>query len=402
MIYDYKQQRQKFILGEIKKHKSIQIKILSKKLNVTERTIRRDIKELAQTGLVYARYGRAVLISDKESPLYKNHQLYLHKNMEINTLNLFSPIMKTKGKVFILGSFNTDLVYRLNNFPASGETICAMHASCCPGGKGSNQAIASCMAGALTHFAAKLGNDDFATKALQFLSTVGLETLTLFTHPNISTGSAVVMISEEVGDNAIIINPGANHTITVDEIISCYEAIGECNVFLTQMENNPDATKLAIKFAHSSGITTIFNPAPWRKEVLDILPWAKVVTPNLTEAEAILSTSIKTENEIRNAAEAIYKIGPQIVIITLGSQGCWLFDGEQHRHFPAFPAVNIDTAGAGDAFNGALVAQLACGEKMATAILYASAFASLAVEREGASSMPEHQAVIKRMALSMD
>lgn len=30
MIYDYKQQRQKFILGEIKKHKSIQIKILSK------------------------------------------------------------------------------------------------------------------------------------------------------------------------------------------------------------------------------------------------------------------------------------------------------------------------------------------------------------------------------------
>ncbi|HKM95153.1 MAG TPA: PfkB family carbohydrate kinase [Buttiauxella sp.] len=401
MFECYNQQRQKFILSEIKKNRFVKVKELAKTLNVTERTIRRDINELKQTGLIRPRYGGAVLLSNKESALYKNNQPYLHINMKINSFDITTASPEKTGKVFILGSFNTDLVYRLQHFPDAGETTRALYSCCLPGGKGSNQAIAACMAGAQTHFVAKVGNDDFASKAQQFLNNVGFEALTLFTQPDIPTGSAVVMVSEEAGDNAIIINPGANQTFTADEIISCYSAIKASHVFLTQMENNPDATALALKFAHSCGITTIFNPAPWREEVRDMLPWVSIATPNLTEAESITATTIRTNDEILRAAEAIHQMGPQIVIITLGSQGCWLFDGKQHRQIPAYPAVNIDTAGAGDAFNGALAAQLACGANLTAALNYASAFASLAVEREGASNMPGHHSVIEKIKSSV-
>ncbi|POT56786.1 ribokinase [Citrobacter amalonaticus] len=398
----YKQMRQRFILLEIKKNKTIKINVLAKILCVTERTIRRDIHALAQTGLIRARYGGAVLLSQKEASPYQDNQLYLHTNMEINAFNFTTPAAKKNGRVFILGSFNTDLVYRLQHFPGAGETIRALYSCCLPGGKGSNQAVAACHAGAHTHFTAKVGEDDFALKAQQFLGSVGLEALTLFSQPDVPTGSAVVMVSEDAGDNAIVINPGANQTISRDEVLACYEAIGQCDVFLTQMENNPGATALALNFAHSCGLTTIFNPAPWRKEVLDLLAWATVVTPNLTEAESIIGAPVRSEADIRGAAEAIHRLGPQIVIITLGSKGCWLFDGQQHRSFPAFPAVNVDTAGAGDAFNGALAAQLARGENITAALTYASAFASLAVEREGASNMPEHSAVIERLNALMN
>ncbi len=50
----------------------------------------------------------------------------------------------------------------------------------------------------------------------------------------------------------------------------------------------------------------------------------------------------------------------------------------------------------------ALAAQLARGENITAALTYASAFASLAVEREGASNMPEHSAVIERLHSLID
>ncbi|EDM7333679.1 hypothetical protein CWG38_24165, partial [Salmonella enterica subsp. enterica serovar Typhimurium] len=66
-------------------------------------------------------------------------------------------------------------------------------------------------------------------------------------------------------------------------------------------------------------------------------------------------------------------------------------------YIPAWSAVVKDAAGAGDAFNGALAAALARQADMVAAIQYASAFASLAVEQVGASSMPQHLQVLHRM-----
>ncbi|MDQ1227367.1 sugar/nucleoside kinase (ribokinase family) [Pantoea ananatis] len=57
----------------------------------------------------------------------------------------------------------------------------------------------------------------------------------------------------------------------------------------------------------------------------------------------------------------------------------------------------MDTTGAGDAFNGALAAALAQGQPLLQAATWASAFASLAVEREGASNMPKRHQVITRL-----
>ena len=400
MIYHYKNQRHRYIISEIQKTGRVSVTSLAKTLKVATRTIRRDIKELALTGRISPCYGGATLVANPEHNLYDNSQLYLYQNMNITNVLSTSATDHSRekgGNVFIIGSFNTDLVYRVNDFPLSGESIRAINSCCLPGGKGSNQAIACAMAGGRTHFTVKLGDDEFAQKAQLFLRGLMLEQLTCFEKKNCPTGSAVVMVSETAGDNAIIINPGANQTFTVDEIISCYDDISHSQVFLTQMENNPDATALAIKFAHACGVTTILNPAPWRTEVNDLIPWTTIITPNLTEAGAIVGKALQTRDDIQQAAEDIYANGARFVLITLGKAGCWLYDGDKHREFSAFPAVNVDTSGAGDAFNGALAARLAEGESLESAIVYASAFAALAVEREGASNMPEHETVLDKI-----
>jgi sugar/nucleoside kinase (ribokinase family) len=78
-------------------------------------------------------------------------------------------------------------------------------------------------------------------------------------------------------------------------------------------------------------------------------------------------------------------------------QGSLAYDGTQFIYSPAFPAVVKNTAGAGDAFNGALASGLAKGKSLASALCYASAFASLAVETPNASDMPENESVLHRI-----
>ncbi len=99
----------------------------------------------------------------------------------------------------------------------------------------------------------------------------------------------------------------------------------------------------------------------------------------------------------KRAAEAIHNKGVKNTVITLGSKGSLAFDGKKFIHSPAFPAVVKNTAGAGDAFNGALASGLAKGKSLESALCYASAFASLAVETSNASDMPEHESVIHRI-----
>lgn len=56
-----------------------------------------------------------------------------------------------------------------------------------------------------------------------------------------------------------------------------------------------------------------------------------------------------------------------------------------------------DTTGAGDAFNGALAARLACGEPLQAAARFAAAYAAVSVEKQGASSLPEYLEAQERL-----
>ncbi|MBG6249173.1 MULTISPECIES: PfkB family carbohydrate kinase [Symbiopectobacterium] len=155
---------------------------------------------------------------------------------------------------------------------------------------------------------------------------------------------------------------------------------------------------IVAKVAHALGKKVILNPAPYSSEILPYLDYLDVITPNETEASLLSGIDIQDFDSTKEAALKIARMGAKRVIITMGSRGALLYDGHQFQHIPAFPALGVDTTGAGDAFNGAFAAALANGQSMVQAATYDSAFASLAVEREGASNMPEHQQVIARLS----
>lgn len=135
------------------------------------------------------------------------------------------------------------------------------------------------------------------------------------------------------------------------------------------------------------GETEVLHPE--NKEALRnrLVPKATVVTPNLFEAAQLAEMStITTVEEMKQAAQAIYQLGPKYVLIKGGSglhhhQAIdLLYDGKE---FTTYEAEKIDTAwthGAGCTYSAAITAGLAHGKSVPEAVQTAKRFITLAIQ----------------------
>ena len=80
--------------------------------------------------------------------------------------------------------------------------------------------------------------------------------------------------------------------------------------------------------------------------VAELLPLARLVTPNIPEAEALTGMTITSETDMRGAAAAIRKLGARAVLIKgghLGAQAsCLPLSAKEAGKMPALPEEAID------------------------------------------------------------
>ena len=292
-------------------------------------------------------------------------------------------------RVVILGVFVADTAYRAARAPQMGETIMGEGFALGPGGKGSNQAVASARAGVETHFITRLGRDTFAEMALKTWADAGV-TPAITQHEDGYTGAAYIFVEAGTGNNAIIVCPGVAGSISPADVDARAELISNAAVFVTQLEQPMDAAMHALQIAREGGATTILNPAPAATLPDGMLALCDYVTPNETEAEALTGIAVTSLEDATRAAVELTRMGARAVVITLGEKGALYHAGGQSVHVPAFDTGPVvETAGAGDAFNGGFAAALATGMDPVTAVRFGCATASISVTRPGtAPSMP--------------
>ena len=296
--------------------------------------------------------------------------------------------MKT---ISVFGVFVADLCFIANAIPEKGQTILGSQHIVGPGGKGSNQAIAAAKLNGKVNFITKIGNDKNGEMALNLYKSLGMDISSVIQDKNHSTGVAGIMVNEKTGDNAINIIPGAAGTLTNDDIEKNLNFIANTDIFLTQLETPYDVTKYALKKAKENKLTTILNPAPACQINDDDFKLIDFFTPNETEAEFYLNKKIKTDEDIKNAANELLKKGIKNVIITLGEKGIYFANGKENFFLEAYKLKQpvIDTTGAGDAFNGAFAVGLANDLDIKEALSFANKVAGISTTRLGAaSSMP--------------
>lgn len=288
-----------------------------------------------------------------------------------------------KKKIVVFGSFMTDLTGLGERFPLPGETISGIRFKPGQGGKGSNQAVAAHRAGADVTMIAKLGEDVFADFVRSFYQSEGLSTDYLMTQPGGQTGAAIILVDQISAQNMIMIFPGSNDTFDDSDIRKVEDLIKQADYLLVQNEVNRDALEKVITLAADAGIRVVFNPAPARELSEELYAKIYCITPNETEAQTLTGIPVDSEKSAERAAECFFKKGVQNVVITMGSAGVFVSDGERGKMLAPLAVKAVDTTGAGDAFNGALIAAMAEGKDLFEAAKYANVGGALSVTKFG-------------------
>jgi sugar/nucleoside kinase (ribokinase family) len=113
---------------------------------------------------------------------------------------------------------------------------------------------------------------------------------------------------------------------------------------------------------------------------------ASVHMVTINEAEARMLAGC---HNLRKAAQAVQKLGPNVVIVKRGEYGVISFHGNSIFSVPAYPLEDVhDPTGAGDSFAGGLMGHLAqtgdlSERNLRRAMVYGSVMASFAVEDFG-------------------
>lgn len=298
-------------------------------------------------------------------------------------------------KVIIAGSLNVDLSIGVDKMPAQGETIHGHDYFVNEGGKGGNQAIAAVKSASETIFIGSVGNDAFGKQVLDSLEKAKIDTGCIQIHDNESTGTA--MIIRENNDNRIILNPGANYAMTYEFAKEQLDKVAsKGDLFITQFENNLEATFKLIEYAKSLGMQTILNPAPAKKIPAEVFRYIDTLVINQSECEVICGIYPNNEEECIRAAKVLRNMGASNIIITLGKEGSLTITDEGNIRVKAHKVQAVDSTAAGDSFIGAMAAKLSKGASLKESLEYATKVSAVTVTRKGAQiSIPTEEEVNK-------
>jgi len=282
--------------------------------------------------------------------------------------------------IAVFGSLNMDFVVRVERLPTVGETVLGSGFVTLPGGKGANQAYAAARLGAAVRMIGAVGKDVLGTRLKQSLASVGVD-ISLVKESAEPTGVALISVDSK-GQNTIVVSPGANGTVPAPDASAF---TGGVRVALFQLEIPLPVVHTALEMAKLQGLVTMLDPAPAQLLSRELLALVDILTPNETEALALLRKSEKTL-DLSQAESIAGELGVPTVILKLGKQGCYVYRDGKGRHVPGFAVEAIDTTAAGDTFNAALACALAEEQPFELAVRFANAAAAIAVTRAGAQT----------------
>lgn len=280
------------------------------------------------------------------------------------------------------------------------------------GGAPLNVAAAVARLGGSSGIICKTGGDHFGNFIRQNLAACGVDVSHFLQDPDYATQLAFIAVDENgVPDFSFHVKRSADQMLRPSEIDEHY--IWDAQVFhfgTITLINQParDATREAVRIATEAGILISLDPNlrptlwpdmnqafRWMSEAIhdcDVLKLSQ------EELEFVTGTSVLEEG-----VRTLYDMGPELVAVTMGADGAYIYNGEDGKHIPGFEVTVADTVGCGDAFvAGMLVGLLESGENEAEVDLYtlgkiatfANGAAALTATGSGViSSLPTRQQV---------
>jgi len=263
-----------------------------------------------------------------------------------------------KFDVVALGEILIDMTYAGKS--ESGQTLFEQN----PGGAPANVLSAVKRLGGEVAFIGKVGDDMHGRFLRETLKKEEICTDGVIVDDSVFTTLAFVNIDEK-GDRSFSFarKPGADTCLSADEVKK--ELIENTTIFHVgslSLTDEPvkSATLKSLELAKSLGKIISYDPnwrAPlWKseeegkKEMRSIIPYIDII--KISDEETKLLTDL--ENEV-DASAALIEQGVKIVIVTMGEKGALVRTKEGYITCSAQNVKAVDTTGAGDAFMGSFL-----------------------------------------------
>lgn len=301
-------------------------------------------------------------------------------------------------KIACVGGFGVGETMRVDVAPGAGETVTGGVLSVGPGGKASNQAVQARRLGEEALLISAVGRDGQAQVGRTLWAAEGVDDRGVVSLDEPTMVGFIIVDSE--GQNRIALAPGALGSATPHSCAGAIELVSECDVVVVSFELNPAVGFAALRRAHDEGKVTVCNPAPAYDIPADVLACIDYLVPNESEARTIAEHKGWQVDSLESIALAFRGLGTRNVIITLGGDGVLYASGQEMITVASLPASQVvDTTGAGDSFVGAFAVAIGKGKEPLDAIRFATAAASLSVEKpEVVPSLPRLASVEARLS----
>ena len=233
------------------------------------------------------------------------------------------------SRVIVVGSINQDVTVTVDRFPNPGETLSGTSLTYGLGGKGANQAAAAAHSGVPVFFVGAVGADPSGQRLRAELASHGVD-VTHLREVDGPSGTALITVASS-GENTIILDAGANATVTVEPAkASLFPA--PADIVVLQAEIPAEANAEALAWAHSFGARVLLNLAPARPTDAAFMARVDVLVVNETEAGLILGMPAPAgPTEAIGVARALRGLGPKHVMVTLGADGAAWASGSRGR-----------------------------------------------------------------------
>lgn len=206
-----------------------------------------------------------------------------------------------------------------------------------------------------------VGADEFGPVLVNGMKNDGIDTSSIRIIEGQTTGVAVIIVEESTGENRILLNPGANHSLQPEDF-STEENLGtpKPDLIILQLEIPLETVLRILETAKKAGVDVLLNPAPavpLPERVFDGLAHLIV-----NESEAAILTGRRvaeveaTDFDWNVITQEFLQKGVKNVVITLGAKGAFFASqGDTKGQFVPAEKVKkvVDTTAAGDTFVGA-------------------------------------------------
>lgn len=288
----------------------------------------------------------------------------------------------SKPIVTVVGSFAVGMTLRTTRMPVFGETLIGSDFDMGPGGKGSNQAVATARLGSESYFVGIIGNDRLGEIAVDLYRAEGVDTRFLKKTDEMATGVGFIILDPQ-GHNGIILDMSANKLMDPAFVDLAEAQIARSAVVMSVLEIPTAAAKRAMQLGRRHGVLTLLNPAPAAPLDAETLQNVDVLTPNETELRILQGLAPDDPTPTETLARQLQGRGVRTVIVTMGEHGSLALTPDGQVTIPPVKVDVVDTTGAGDAYNSGLAVALAEGKDIVTAAKFAACTGALACTRLG-------------------